>query len=176
MQDAPRKPRKPPVNPARTIETPDGPMTRAEAAAFYRIPKNTLIRRIWSGFPPEKWFEPPYKPARRPNPPTKRKGGYITPYGRKSMSEMATILGLTFGAMRARLYVMGWSQEEAFNTPAFGQAGRQFVLSPEEYQRRRAEVLEADFKERLELEHQRRLAYNKKRKAKRLREKSNAVK
>jgi len=158
------------------IDTPDGPMTRGEAAARYGIPKGTLIRRIWSGWPQERWFEPPHKPARRPRPEPKRRGAYITPYGRKSLAELADILGLTFLGLRARLYVMGWSLEDAFNTPPYGAPGEQFVMPPEEYKRRRAEVLEADYQERLELEHKRRLAYNKKRKARRLRERADELK
>lgn len=153
------------------IDTPDGPMTRGDAAKRYGIPKGTLIRRIWSGWPQEKWFEPSYRPQRRPNPPAKRRGRFVTPYGRKSLTEMATILGMSFNGLRARLYVVGWTQEEAFNTPPHGVAGKHFVMPPEEYIRRRTAALEADYAERAKMEHQRRVAYNTRRKAKRVKEK-----
>lgn len=159
---------------AQTIDTPDGPMTRDQAAKHYRINKNTLIRRIWSGWPPERWFEDPYKLAKRP--PSQRKGRFITPYGRMTILEVADLLGMDYATLRYRLYVACWSDEEALNTPLYGARGKQFILPPEEYKRRRAEVLEASYRDRVTREHERRLNYNRKRKAKRLREKANEIK
>ena len=43
----------------RLIETPKGPMTRTEAAKAFGIARNTIIRRIWEGWPPERVFEKP---------------------------------------------------------------------------------------------------------------------
>lgn len=174
MQDAPRKPRKPPVNPARTIETPDGPMTRAEAAAFYGIPKNTLIRRIWNGWPPERWFEPSYVPQRREKATVKYRGQFITPYGRRSLAQMAEIVGVSVQGMRARLWSMYWPFRDAFNTPSWGKPGVNFILPDDEYTRRLEAVLASDIKERVEVEQRRKAEYNRRRKAKRLREKTNA--
>lgn len=155
---------------ASTIDTPNGPMTRAAAAKFYRINKNTLIRRIWSGWPKERWFEDPYKLAKRP--PSGRRGNFITPYGRCTLWELAEILEMDYTTLHYRLYVAAWPEEEALNTPLYGARGKQFIMPSEEYQRRRAAALEANYKERVKRERQRRIAYNKKRKAKRLREKA----
>ncbi len=152
------------------IDTPDGPMTRGEAAARYKVPKGTVIRRIWQGWPPEKWFIPPHRPVPKPRKDTVRRGSYVTPYGRVTLQAIADIVGIAYDTMRARLYMAGWSQVEAFNTPPKGKPGKDFIMPEAEYYLRRAKVLEADYQARLKLEHQRRLAYNKKRKAKRLRE------
>jgi hypothetical protein len=145
-------------------------MTRGEAAALYKVPKGTVIRRIWQGWPPDKWFMPPLRPAPKPRKAPTRKGSYVTPYGRVTLQAIADIVGISYASMRGRLYIAGWPQVEAFNTPPHGKPGVHFIMPEEEYYLRRAKVLEADYQARLALEHQRRLAYNKKRKAKRLRE------
>jgi len=53
------------------IETPDGPMTRAEAAAKYGLSINTIIGRVWKGFPPEKVVAPPLRSVKKPPKPPK---------------------------------------------------------------------------------------------------------
>lgn len=150
------------------IPTPDGPMTRSQAAKHYRINKNTLIRRIWSGWPPERWFEDPYKSAKRR--PAQRPGGFVTPYGKLTLWGVAEALDIDFATLRYRLYVANWPEEEAFNTPLYGARGKQFILPPEEYRKRRTAVLEASYKKRVETDQARRDAYNRIRRARRLRE------
>ena len=44
------------------IETPKGPMTRTQAAQVFGIARNTIIRRVWEGWPPERVFEKPRTP------------------------------------------------------------------------------------------------------------------
>jgi hypothetical protein len=86
------------------------------------------------------------------------------------LQAIADIVGISYASMRGRLYIAGWSQVEAFNTPPRGKPGEHFIMPETEYYLRRAKVLEADYQTRLGVDHQRRKAYNEKRKAKRLRE------
>jgi hypothetical protein len=44
--------------PAGLIETPQGKMTRREAAAIAGVPLATMIRRVWEGWPVEKILSP----------------------------------------------------------------------------------------------------------------------
>lgn len=139
------------------IDTPDGPMTRGEAAAHYNIPKNTIIRRIWLGWPMDKVFLPPNTAMKRKHDPSKYrnlkwegKGGFITAYGRLTLRRIAEIVGITENAMHSRLHTYQWTEDEAFNTPMFGRAGKHFVLPPEEYARRKREAILADAREREE--------------------------
>jgi predicted DNA-binding protein (UPF0251 family) len=113
------------------VDTPDGPMTRAEAASFYGVNRRTLTRRLWEG-----------KPVRRALTPAleKRRRIWDTPYGRMSLYRLQNIIQIDIGMLLSRVYRLRWTEEDAFNTPPFGKRGRHFILPPDEYRRRLVRV------------------------------------
>ena len=156
------------------IWTPDGPMTRGEAAKRYGIPKGTLIRRIWANWPPERWFEPPKKAMSRARPVSERAGRFITPYGRLNLTGLAALLDISYETLRNRLYRLGWSEEDTFNTPPYGIPGKNCILPRDEYRDRRLRELESAYQKRLDREQHRRLKQNQRRRALRLKEHADA--
>jgi len=116
------------------ISTPDGLMTRAEAASFYGVNRSTLRRRLWEGVPVERAIEPAKERGRRM---------WDTPYGRMSLYRLQEVIGVEIRTLQARVYYLHWTEEEAFNTPAYGKRGQHFILSPEEYRRRLQGVRDA---------------------------------
>lgn len=118
-------------------------MTRRQASVCFEIPYTTLTRRIWLGLPADRWFDPPIKwpaPA-QPRRATRDSGAFLSPYGMLTLPMVAEAMGLRFGTIQSRLYIKSWSREEAFNTPSRGVRGVDFIMPPEEYKRRCADVL-----------------------------------
>ena len=121
------------------IETPDGPMTRREAAARYKLPYGTLVRRLWLGWPPERAFGP--SETKFATPPIRRrhkrlrKGYFMTPWGRMGLARIALRVGMSANSLKSRLYHHRWPIELAFNTPPFGKPGVNFIMPPAEYRR-----------------------------------------
>lgn len=119
----------------------------SEAAKAFGISRSTILGRIWRKWPEEKLCDPQIL-----RPPAKRnykrlirkKTRYITPWGRKSIEEIAEILRLKPRTVINRLYQRKWTEEEAFNTPAFFRRGSGFVMHPEEYAKRVAEVIKKE--------------------------------
>ncbi|MEJ2117542.1 MAG: hypothetical protein P8Y47_05760 [Alphaproteobacteria bacterium] len=140
---------------AQAIWTPKGPMPRRLAAKLFGINRGTLIRRIWSGWPKERWFEPvrkpeykrrqkrficvkPYKPAEGRT--IYRRGEQLSPYGMLSWKELANILCVDHETLAQRVYAYGWTFQDAINTPLYGRPGVDFVLPPEIYARKLEEA------------------------------------
>ena len=132
------------------ISTPDGEMTRREAAVRYGIPKNTLIRRIWAGWPPERWFEPPDARLRsdrgiqkRNERPAHMMAKYCSPWGWLSIYNLAERIGMSHGSLCHRLYgryddakMAPWSFEHATNTRPYGVRNRDLIMPWDEYHAR----------------------------------------
>lgn len=116
------------------VNTPDGMMTRAEAASFYGVNRRTLTRRLWEGVPVKRALEPAKE---------KRRRIWDTPYGRMSLYRLQSIIRVDVGTLLSRIYRSRWTEEDAFNTPAYGKRGHHFILPPAEYRRRLREVRDA---------------------------------
>jgi hypothetical protein len=140
-----------PFRKAKAIWTPKGPMPRRLAAQVFGINRNTLIRRIWSGWPQERWFEDvkepehkrrkkkficvkPFKPAKGRT--LYRRGEQLSPYGMLSWKELANVLCIDHVTLSQRVYSYGWTFQEAINTPLYGRPGVDFILPLEVYERK----------------------------------------
>lgn len=137
-------------------------MTRAEIAAFYGIPLNTVHRRIWLRWPIEQVIKKKIKPVKKIKKVKKRSprrlkenakrakytrpGRTISPWGIVSMQEIADHVGISISALFNRLYELRWSREDAFNTPFCGKPGIDFIMPPEEYQSKISKVKELNKK------------------------------
>lgn len=116
------------------IQTPAGPMTRKEAADYYGIPRGTLTRRIWAGWPRELWFAKSMPQYRRP-PRRQKRGVLCTPFGMMTIPAYAEKSGLEESAITTRRYVLKWSNEHALNTPRRGVPGEDFIYPIDEWRR-----------------------------------------
>lgn len=127
---------------ARPINTPDGWMTRKQAAQHYGIAYNTLVRRLWKNWPIERAIQPATTKMRRDKYPPAGVQRYHTPWGYETTFQAAKRMGMTKEALDDRLRKrkwrrgQAWAQEEAFNTPPYGKRGVHFIIPPEEYRRR----------------------------------------
>lgn len=88
--------------------------------------RRALCRRD-RGWSEDRLIEPPRKPKTKP---------IVTPWGIMTVYEAAKYVGVSGSVNLKRRLELGWSIEEALNTPPHGVRGRHFVMCPKEFKRR----------------------------------------
>lgn len=110
--------------PAAKLQTPAGPMTRAEIAAHYGIPFGTVCRLLWEGWTAEAIIQKPPRPPGKVRTPTPyRWGRFLTPWGRMALAAVADRIHMPERTLNNRIYRYGWTEEDTFNTPSHGTRG-----------------------------------------------------